>query len=83
MIVTVVGMKFRGNHRFSTNDIIFLEKDENNPYDKNAIKVMVDEDHKGFLTKEDAIKVRKIENFESKVLEFVQHFKASAQLQIK
>ena len=82
MIVTTVGMKFLDNHHFNKNDIISLKSENNNRFDKNAIQVIVSDDHKGYLTKEDAIKVRQIPNFENKIVTFVQHFQASATLQI-
>jgi len=43
LFFSVVGMKYHGNHEFSQYDEnnIKLEKDPNNIYDKNAIKVLI------------------------------------------
>jgi hypothetical protein len=43
-----VGMRFRGNHDFSTDDIITLELDDNH-VDKYAIKILVDNKHVAFV----------------------------------
>src|ERR1700712_4733407 len=37
----VVGMRFHGNHTFSENDEIKLEKEDDNAFDNKAIKVLV------------------------------------------
>jgi hypothetical protein len=49
---TVVGMRFRGNHKFKKSDNITLEFDPSNQYDKNAIKVMVDGVHRAYVAKD-------------------------------
>lgn len=36
-----VGMKYRGNHQFSSKDVIKLELEDDNVYDRNAVKVLV------------------------------------------
>ena len=58
---SVVGMKYYGNHEFSHNDenSIKLEKDPNNTYDKNAIKVLLEDKHVGYISTEDNQKVKK------------------------
>ena len=50
---TVVGMRFYGNHEFKNSDIITLEFEPCNQYDKSAIKVMVDGIHRGYVKKEE------------------------------
>ncbi|RHZ58287.1 hypothetical protein Glove_374g29 [Diversispora epigaea] len=52
----VVGMKFRDGHKFKKSDIITLELEPSNIYDKNAIKVMVDGTHKAYVTKDENFK---------------------------
>ncbi len=61
LFFSVVGMKYHGNHEFSQYDEnnIKLEKDPNNIYDKNAIKVLIEDKHVGYISTEDNIKVKK------------------------
>ncbi len=60
LFFSVVGMKYYGNHEFSHNDEndIKLEKDSNNIHDKNAIKVLLEDKHVGYISTEDNIKVK-------------------------
>ncbi|KAG9065123.1 hypothetical protein KI688_002445 [Linnemannia hyalina] len=46
--ITFVGMRYRSGHVFSPTDQVRLERDRNNPVDKNAIKVMVAKNGKWF-----------------------------------
>jgi hypothetical protein len=48
----VVGMRFRGNHKFKKYDNVTLEFEPTNQYDENAIKVMVDGIHQGYVAKD-------------------------------
>ena len=62
--VAVVGMHFRGEHakkfaaELQPGDELFLEREPDNPYDQNAIKVMVFENgnywHLGYINRTDA-----------------------------
>ncbi|CAJ0824224.1 828_t:CDS:2, partial [Entrophospora sp. SA101] len=49
----VVGMRFRGGHKFKKSDTITLEPEPSNTYDKNAIKIMVDGIHKAYVAKDE------------------------------
>ncbi|CAG8605792.1 3163_t:CDS:1, partial [Ambispora leptoticha] len=51
------GMRFHGNHKFKKSDIITLELEPFNTYDKNAIKVMVDGIHKAYVAKDENIRI--------------------------
>ncbi|RHZ84712.1 hypothetical protein Glove_78g205 [Diversispora epigaea] len=53
----VVGMRFRGGHKFKKPDIITLELEPSNTYDKNAIKVMVDGIHKAYVAKNENVSI--------------------------
>ena len=53
----VVGMRFRGGHKFKKSDIITLELEPSNSYDKNAIKVMVDGIHKAYVAKNENVSI--------------------------
>ena len=53
----VVGMRFRGGHKFKKSDIITLELEPSNTYDKNAIKVMVDGIHKAYVAKNENVSI--------------------------
>ena len=67
---TVVGFRFRG----CTPDVlnsgtITLEPDDNNPYDKNAVKVLVGDKHVAYVSRDDAEYIKqlitKLPNYES------------------
>ncbi|CAJ0643343.1 6186_t:CDS:2 [Entrophospora sp. SA101] len=53
----VVGMRFRGGHKFKKSDTITLEPEPSNTYDKNAIKVMVDGIHKAYVAKDENVSI--------------------------
>ncbi|CAG8660924.1 9557_t:CDS:2, partial [Paraglomus brasilianum] len=53
----VVGMRFRGGHKFKKSDNITLEPEPSNTYDKNAIKVMVDGIHKAYVAKDENVSI--------------------------
>ena len=54
--VTAVGMRFREwpRHVFSKQKSYHLVRDNDNPYDDNAIKLMHGDQHLAFLCREDA-----------------------------
>lgn len=79
---TAVGMRFRGGHMFSDKDHITLQKDDENSHDKNAVKILVDNKHVAYATREDAVRLRRIDDFENKRVIFKQHFPASAKLEL-
>lgn len=61
--LSFVGMKYRGRHVFSSSDIIVLQNDDKNPYDKNAIKVMLKKTggkwkHVAYVAGDDAKRLR-------------------------
>ncbi|KAG0050330.1 hypothetical protein BGZ83_004874 [Gryganskiella cystojenkinii] len=53
-----VGMRHRGNHRFQPSDVVSLENEDDNKYDKLAVKVLVLKNkklhHAAYVTKDDA-----------------------------
>src|SRR6185436_12047759 len=53
----VVGMRFRGGHKFKKSDTITLELEPSNTYNKNAIKVMVDGIHKAYVAKNENVDI--------------------------
>jgi hypothetical protein len=61
LVFSVVGMKYYGNHEFCLNDEehITLKKESNNTHDRNAIKVLVKNNHVAYISSEDNIKVNK------------------------
>lgn len=85
--ITFVGMRYRGNHHFCKNDIVKLEKDDDNPHDRNAVKVMVKDGkkwkHAAFVTRDDAIYLRGIPDFEKKPLRFEKNYAASTTYHIQ
>jgi hypothetical protein len=85
--ITFVGMRFRGDHRFSSKDVVKLEKDDNNPKDPNAVKVMMKVNkrwnHVAYVCREDAKWLRTINGFETLLLEHVSNFAQSTAYNIK
>jgi cobalamin biosynthesis Mg chelatase CobN len=78
----VVGMRFHGDHVFTSYDAIRLEREDDNSYDANAVRVMVNTAQVGYVAREDAIKIRSIENFEHKKVKWVRNYSASASLDL-
>jgi len=61
--LSFVGMKYRGRHVFSSSDIIVLQNDDKNQYDKNAVKVMLKKNggkwkHVAYVAGDDAKRLR-------------------------
>lgn len=79
--ITFVGMRYRGDHHFRKDDIVKLEKDDDNPHDHNAVKVMVKDGknwkHAAFVTRSDAVYLRGIPDFEKKPMKFEKNYAAS------
>jgi len=51
-VVSPFEVVYHDNHEFKKSDNISLESEPGNPYDNNAIKVMVDGIHCGYVVKE-------------------------------
>ena len=78
----VVGMRFYNNHRFTGKDVISLKKDDDNPKDRTAIKVLVDGVHVGYVAREYTNIIRCVKNFEEKSIVWLQNFPQSAKLKL-
>ncbi|KFH61745.1 hypothetical protein MVEG_12415 [Podila verticillata NRRL 6337] len=78
----VVGMRFRGDHKFSHKDDITLELDDDNRVDKYAIKVLVDGKHVAFVAAEDARKLRKIKDVLDRRVYLVKKYAQSATMRL-
>lgn len=72
--ITFVGMRYRGDHVFSSDDEVRLEKEDNNPKDRNAVAVKVRKHkkwkHVAYTTRYDAVWLRSFEGFEELPLEW-------------
>ena len=79
---TAVGMKYNGNHRFSENDFITVQKEGDNPKDGNAVKILVNYKHKAYVTRKDTKKILKFIDEGITTAKFIKHFKASAVLEM-
>lgn len=55
---SAVGMKYRGNYIFKRTDKVSLVLENDNPYDKNAIKVVVGGKHVAYVCRDDTLRVR-------------------------
>ena len=73
-------MRFRGNHHFSSNDQIVIEVDDENPYDSNAVKVVVDGRHVAYASREDCPKLRQAIGRGQSTARLIEHFSQSATL---
>ena len=58
-VITAVGMRFRGSHGFSAQDNIVLVKEDDNPHDENAVRVMVGGRHVAYVAREDCRTARR------------------------
>ncbi|KFH61752.1 hypothetical protein MVEG_12412 [Podila verticillata NRRL 6337] len=80
--INFVGMRFHGDHRFSCDDTIKLKKEDNNPKDSNAIKVMLMKDkkwkHVAYVAREDAMWLRTVDEFEKLSLKWEKDTRATA-----
>lgn len=76
--ISFVGMRFHGNHVFSRTDVISLKKDNNNPMDPYAVKVMLGpkghRSHVAYVDWMDARYLRTVESFEKKPLKFYRSY---------
>ena len=85
---TAVGMRFRGNHTFSQEDSIILQEDNENPYDANAVKILVESSdgsltHVAYVSRHDCPKIRALisANEASRTsASLIGHYSASARL---
>jgi hypothetical protein len=77
-----VGMRFRGDHKFSKSDVISLEREDDNPTDKNAIKIFADGKHVAYVSKEYTHELRSIPNFEQGHVQLIANFPQSAKLEL-
>lgn len=79
-----VGMRYIKTpaHIFSDSDKIQLMKDDDNPKNSMAIKVMVDGEHVGFVSNDYIKNIRDIDDFENKKIEVVRNFAQSSKLKL-
>lgn len=79
-----VGMRYIKTpaHIFSDSDKIQLMKDDDNPKNSMAIKVMVDGEHVGFVSNDYIKNIRSIDDFENKKVEVVRNFAQSSKLKL-
>lgn len=55
-----VGMRFLNNHIFTNDDNITLELEPTNLFDKDAVKILVNGIHEGYVSKNNNIIIGKI-----------------------
>lgn len=77
-----VGMRFHGGHVFSSDDDIRLEREDDNPHDANAIRVMADGVHVAYVSRQNTQTIRRIANFEDKLVDLVCGYSASTLLNL-
>lgn len=77
-----VGMRFHGNHKFSQDDVITLEKEDDNAHDSSAIKVLVGGKKVGYVSRDYTKQLREVPNFEQKKIKLLRNFPQSAKLEL-
>jgi hypothetical protein len=77
-----VGMRYYGDHVFTMDDDIRLEKEDDNPHDSNAIKVMVDGVHKAYVSKLENKGIRYVEDFEHKKVKLIANHAACSSMNL-
>lgn len=82
IVFMAVGMRYYANHTFSEDDHITLERDDGNPYDSNAIKVLVDGEKVGYVAREYTTQLREIPDLDKKKIRFLRSFAQSAKLEL-
>ena len=80
--ITAVGMRFRGSHSFSAQDKITLAKEDENPKDPNAVKIMVDGRHVAYVAREDCRQARQAIDSGVSSAQFVDRSALAARLSI-
>lgn len=84
--IAFVGMRYRGGHRFKSDDVVRLEKDDNNVHDPNAVKVLLKDGkewkHVAYVAAVDAKWLRTID-FEKLALSHQHTYNASATYHIQ
>ena len=55
-----VGMKYRGNHLFSSSDKVTLMTENENRFDSNAVKVLVGGKHVAYVARDQTGRVREM-----------------------
>lgn len=83
ILFEAVGMRHYTNHVFSSDDDISMEKEDDNPYDSNAIKIMVDGVKVGYVSRRDTSQLRRVEGFEHKKVECIMLMETSTLLAIR
>ena len=81
-VITAVGMRFRGNHGFTVQDNILLVKEDENPRDANAVKIMVDGRHVAYVAREDCRMARRAIDSGTTSARFVDRTELEAHLSI-
>ncbi|KAF9136807.1 hypothetical protein BGX30_010844 [Mortierella sp. GBA39] len=85
--ITFVGMRYRGEHVFSSTDQVKLERDCKNPVDKNAIKVMVSKNskwfHAAYVGRDDANALKDQLGIEHMKLTYLRAFLASVKYRLQ
>ena len=82
IVFMVVGMRYYKNHKFDEDDRITLEREDDNPHDSNAIKVLVDDEKVGYVAREYTTQLREIPDLEKKEIRFLRSFAQSAKLEL-
>lgn len=84
--ISFVGIEGRRRHTFDSDTEVKLERDDENPENSNAIKVLVNKNdkwkHVAYVEKDDAMELRKYGKYENKRLKFLRQYQTSARYRI-
>ena len=75
---TAVGMRFRGKHVFTPEDNISLQRDDENPHDSNAVKILVGGRHEAYVARDDCLKLRAAISHGRSEARFVENYQQSS-----
>ena len=75
---TAVGMRFRGNHVFTPEDNVTLQREDENPHDPNAVKILVGGRHVAYVSRDDCPQVRAAISRGRSEARFVENYPQSA-----
>jgi hypothetical protein len=82
ILFEAVGMRYYTNHVFTPNDDITVEKEDDNPHDSNAIKIMVDGVKVAYVSRRNTSQLRNVEGLEHKKIECIMLMDTSTLLAI-
>jgi hypothetical protein len=70
------------DHKFTADDKITLQKRDNNPKEKYAIRVFANDKHVGYVAREYTLILRNVDNFENKPIKLIRNYNGCAKMEM-